>query len=1228
MKRFGELGRFLGVAVLALAFAGCKGSDPPLGGENCVTDVDCKAGWVCKDFLCVEDLDGDIGDVAEDPKPQPDGAGYTEKCVKDADCKVGLSCIQTESHGRMCTRPCPPNGDDSVCVDPDISLEMECVTMRPTGGDLVSICYPRSSTYCRSCEREDDDITDHCGTVGLDLCLVQADGSFCAVDCSQGKSCPTGASCVLRNEGDVEYHVCVPDDGLCLDCLDEDGDGYGQEGRNADCPKEGNDCDDSDKDVHPGAFSVCNGLDSVCQGRPDFDFTTEDGVYHTVSHCGRCDNNCYGANVGVAECALQGGTPECVIASCEDGYADCNQDTSDGCEAALSSKDACGSCDVRCGGTAESTLVSECVSTSSDGVSFSCEIECAPGWADCDGDPSNGCEANLRLPEHCGTCGNDCNEAFAHASGQCTNAQQCELRSCEDGWADCDGDPANGCEADLSAPEHCGACGVVCGDQNTQLSTCEAGATAAQNSCRLICGAGFSNCDGVPNNGCEVDLTQNFEHCGGCNQSCELPNAATACVPVGPGFGICRFLGCDSGFADCSGRMPNANGSFLLSDNMPGCMDYLIDNNQNCGSCGNDCTAMAGTWVCQDTDCRATSCPAGQLDCAGDGLCSGNVNDPRTCGGCSNDCTGAPNVANVVCNPNQTRPSDRCSIDACDGGFADCDGLFSNGCEANTQQSLAHCGGCNQACALPNAVMSCTAGGCLFVACEPGYLNLNGTEQSAGCPYQCTAQAGDDRPDDLTESAYPTANRDTNCDGIDGDVAKALFVDTRTGNDNNAGTRTAPLKTISAALQQLAGMSSSIDQVYVSKGEYVESLSLVDGISIYGGFDAAAGWSRSAGNVVQVLGNYRNTNNHVIAVRGSNLNGSKETTIQNIEMIAGNATEAIPGTQNGASSYALHCTNCTKLRVVGVIAQAGSGALGRQGVAQGVAIYPDSNTLPASCAGKPGDLQNHGSRPGGVGGTALSCAAGRGGGNGGASGLKGSGQPGASGQVSGQGGGSGGAAGGHRGNGSAGVAGAPGQPGVSGSVGAAKGVISGGFWSGIAGSAGGTGHAGHGGGGGGGGGGHDRSLADNRGGGSGGGGGAGGCAGTGGDGGGAGGASIAIALHTSTGATVVRSSLRTSKAGAGGSGRIGGAGSAGCSGGAGVAGYKTAGNGANGGNGGTGGAGGAGGGGAGGASVGLLLSSTTLTPVSPTYSLSESGAGGESSGMSGPVGLRQEVLSF
>ena len=102
---------------------------------------------------------------------------------------------------------------------------------------------------------------------------------------------------------------------------------------------------------------------------------------------------------------------------------------------------------------------------------------CEPGFADCDGDESNGCETNLWLSdEHCGACGNAC---ATHES--CTNGT-CGAIACEPGFADCDGDESNRCETNLwLSNEHCGACG----------NTCAPNESCTNGACVAVCEPGF-----------------------------------------------------------------------------------------------------------------------------------------------------------------------------------------------------------------------------------------------------------------------------------------------------------------------------------------------------------------------------------------------------------------------------------------------------------------------------------------------------------------------------------------------------------------------------------------------------------------------------------------------------------------------------------------------------------------------------------------------------------------
>ncbi|MBI4042884.1 MAG: hypothetical protein HY391_05350 [Deltaproteobacteria bacterium] len=121
--------------------------------------------------------------------------------------------------------------------------------------------------------------------------------------------------------------------------------------------------------------------------------------------------------------------------------------------------------------------------------------DCLRGTANCDGNPSNGCETLLSEDENnCGECGNIC--SFAHATAECS-AGSCAMGVCDPDFGDCDKDPSNGCEAPLNTTTNCGACGALCDLANASES-CETG------TCTLVsCDAGFGDCDGDPSNGCE-----------------------------------------------------------------------------------------------------------------------------------------------------------------------------------------------------------------------------------------------------------------------------------------------------------------------------------------------------------------------------------------------------------------------------------------------------------------------------------------------------------------------------------------------------------------------------------------------------------------------------------------------------------------------------------------------------------------------------------------------------
>jgi hypothetical protein len=94
--------------------------------------------------------------------------------------------------------------------------------------------------------------------------------------------------------------------------------------------------------------------------------------------------------------------------------------------------------------------------------------------------------------------------------------------SCPPGYMDCDGNPANGCEANILAdPQNCGACGTVCpspgaGTPQTSTAACVFGA------CGLKCATGYADCNGVASDGCEVQTSgPDIHNCGQCFNLCD-----------------------------------------------------------------------------------------------------------------------------------------------------------------------------------------------------------------------------------------------------------------------------------------------------------------------------------------------------------------------------------------------------------------------------------------------------------------------------------------------------------------------------------------------------------------------------------------------------------------------------------------------------------------------------------------------------------------------------------
>jgi subtilisin family serine protease len=611
-------------------------------------------------------------------------------------------------------------------------------------------------------------------------------------------------------------------------------------------------CDMAHVDSASCEQSVCQ-VETCEPGWDDCDGINTNGCELDVSadlnNCGACGNVCVFAN-GAGSCT--GGM--CVVGSCDAGFADCNGESADGCEVDLNG-DAqnCGACDSPC-------VYDNAAGNCNAGV---CEMgACGAGFGDCNADDSDGCETDINNDEaHCGDCDTVCD--LDHVSVAVCESGQCEIgmgacdtvsyqvstphpypenynetfvvsapgalqirvhfsematessydyvyildgqnnqlasytgsqgafwspwatgdtikanlvsdymindygfdidmysacaTACEAGWDNCDGNAQNGCEFDVSAdPQNCGACGNVCVFANGAGSCVDGACVVAS------CDAGFADCNGEGGDGCETDLNGDPENCSACGIVCEFDHAGAQCIG-----GVCAVGACEGTWADCNG------------EGADGCETDTTSDANNCGACNQICDSyLHATPGCQNSTCGIAACDTGFGDCDGIMLngCEADVSaDYDNCGACGRSCD-VPYSTDVACVDNQ------CVISACTAGFGDCDGDGANGCETVLDNNPDNCGACGRACDYANGTGSCEAGSCVMSSCDLGFGDCNATGTD-GCEVDLMGDAGNCG---MCGYACSLAHATTNC--LDGfcvvDVCENGFENCNNGNDD------------------------------------------------------------------------------------------------------------------------------------------------------------------------------------------------------------------------------------------------------------------------------------------------------------------------------------------------------------------------------------------------------------------------------------------------------------
>lgn len=307
-----------------------------------------------------------------------------------------------------------------------------------------------------------------------------------------------------------------------------------------------------------------------------------------------------------------------------------------------------------------------------------CGFACAPGFADCDGDAANGCEADLSSAATCGSCATACAAPTPFCKGDVCAS-------------DCGAPPVVACGlscVDITAdPLHCGGCATPCPTDPNGTATCNNGI------CGITCAAGHHDCGGV----CVSDAS--VATCGAACSPCPTPaNGTATCNGVGCGFA------CSAGYADCDGIAAN------------GC-EADLSSAASCGSCGTICSGA--TPVCDNVGgghfCASGCGGAAPTLCGAS--CVDATSDPGNCGACFNVCPGAVNGT-------ATCTGGTCGH-VCNAGYHDCGGVcVSNG-------SVSSCGTSCVPCAAPaNAAATCDGSSCGHT-CNAGFLACGGVCSSS-----------------------------------------------------------------------------------------------------------------------------------------------------------------------------------------------------------------------------------------------------------------------------------------------------------------------------------------------------------------------------------------------------------------------------------------------------------------------------------------------------------------
>ncbi len=840
----------------------------------------CEGEWLClgvEGFHCsartpqtevCNGIDDDCSGIPDEPFRNPGTGVYNhfDHCgICDFSCE-----------GRV------PHATETECRERDGAAF--CVPVGCEPGYLIPpsnerVCVPVTTAYdCQLCGED-----EHCSGLDEGRCESLDGGSFCTRGCDLDEDCPTGFEC--------EGGRCLPVSRSCT-CLP------GTEGAIRPCHRENEHgtcrgvqrCQPeetpgwSECDAREPMPEDCNGIDDNCDGIIDNVESPPGGEWS-------CENsNEWGTCAGQWVC---GDTPE------GRGWI---------CTAPTPAPERCDGRDNNCDGITDSGF---------DDLGEPCSAGLGAclrrGYFVCAADgESTVCNAVAgdAEPEVCDGRDNNCNGLTDDHP---------------EGWWDTQG------QACVAGHGICQSVGVYqCDSVNPAgplVCTAEPGEPLPEETCNGL----DDTCNGITDDGFREPVTGFYthqDHCGACNRSCtgSIENGVAECDSSGD-FPRCVVASCSPGYVPLDAVSCTPFTTDL-------CTPCTTD--ADCLAVGSECRMLEDGRFCLPECDTVGDCPAGAtcIDsiCVPDtGACRCNAANVGLLSGC------------LLAYPPEGEPDYFCEgtreclesgwsecvppEEVCDGRDTNCNGVVDDGFvdEFGRYTSDEACGGCGNDCSaidLPGAWAYCDdtlePPACRF-ECVEDCFNVN-ENWADGC--ECCDPQPHDRPDPW--------GLDENCDGMDGERDNGIFV-AKHGDDGYDGRwdqvddEIRPKRTIQAGID--AAAIAGVPYVYVATGVYSETVNLVAGVAVFGGYSADFALRDPALYQTAIVGLQPELGLPGV-VNAIDLTGGDPGSVA----LAGFSVFGAPVRDPGASSYAIYVRNCDETLELGYNEVfAGSGGDGLRG---------------------------------------------------------------------------------------------------------------------------------------------------------------------------------------------------------------------------------------------------------------------------------------------------------